>query len=107
MAGLREGSPQEAGLDSEKIEQLRERAAQWVSDGTHQNIVLLVARNDVVCLKEAWGTQTPAGDSNAATTDMVFWTASNSKPVTAAFRRRLRRDFGSPSAHPHQRNRLR
>lgn len=83
MITLRFGSAGQAGLDPERIELLRQRAAGWVASGSQQCIVLLVARHGVICLHEAWGKLAPRADSPPAKPDSIFWIASNSKPITA------------------------
>ena len=84
MYTLRNGSAEEAGLDSAKLQLIRQRAGEWVASGKHQCIVILLARRGVICLHEAWGKLGPAQDASPALPDSIFWMASNTKPVTAA-----------------------
>jgi CubicO group peptidase (beta-lactamase class C family) len=80
---LRDGTPEQAGMDRERIELIRERAAQWVDQPGTQGLVLLVARHGVVCLHAAWGSLTYRDDSPPIGTDALFHCGSLAKPVTA------------------------
>ncbi len=84
MTNMREGTPEEAGFDAERIELIRQRGAQWAEQSNTQGLVLLVARNGVICLEEAWGDLTGEPDSPPMNTDSIFMLASLAKPVTAA-----------------------
>ena len=83
MAGLVNGSVEQAGLIPDRIEKLRERAATWVDGKRIQSQVLLVARHGVICLHEAYGPLTVEPDAPPLRPDSVFWVSSNTKPVTA------------------------
>ena len=80
---LRSGTPQEAGLDPERLEVVRERCQEWIDDGTHPAIVALVVRNGVIALHEAYGRLGPEPDASPLRVDAIFPLASLTKPFTA------------------------
>ena len=80
---LRTGSPEEAGLCAERIELVKTRCREWVDEGIHPALVVLVARHGVIALHEAYGSPGPNPDDPPLTKDAVFWLASLTKPVTA------------------------
>jgi CubicO group peptidase (beta-lactamase class C family) len=71
---LHEGTPEEAGLDAERLELVKKRCREWLDDGTHPALVVLVARHGVIALHEAFG---------PVELDSVFPLASVAKPITA------------------------
>jgi CubicO group peptidase (beta-lactamase class C family) len=83
MTTLRPGTPEEAGMSPERVENLRRLGAKWVEDGTHPALVLLVARRGIIVLHEAWGKQGPEPDAPALRTDAIFPVASLGKMLTA------------------------
>jgi len=83
MTTLRPGTPEEAGMSPERIENLRRLGAKWVEDGTHPALVLLVARRGVIVLHEAWGRFGPEPDAPPLTIDAIFPMASITKMLTA------------------------
>jgi CubicO group peptidase (beta-lactamase class C family) len=80
---LRPGSPEEAGLDPDRIEIVRKRCREWVDDGTHPALVVLVARRGVIAFHEAFGTFGPEPDASPLTVDAIFPIASISKTVVS------------------------
>src|SRR5579872_1741771 len=80
---LREGTPQEAGLNPERVELIRRRGREWVERGIHQCLVLLVARRGMVVLQEAYGRIYPEPDAPVTLLDTIFPLSSISKPLTA------------------------
>ncbi|TET97526.1 MAG: class A beta-lactamase-related serine hydrolase [Anaerolineales bacterium] len=80
---LRIGTPQEAGVSPSSVQQIIERAAEWVEDGIHPALVILAARRGIVFLHEAMGHLTPANDSPSLSREAIFPIASISKPITA------------------------
>ena len=83
MTTLREGTPEEAGMDPTQIELIRQRGAQWAQQGNTLGLQLLVARRGVICLHDAYGRTSPQPDANPVTTDSYFYVASNTKMITA------------------------
>ena len=83
MTRMREGTPEEAGFDGDRFELIRQRGAEWAAQSNTQGLGLLVARNGVICLEEAWGDLTGEPDSPPMATDSIFMLASLSKPITA------------------------
>jgi CubicO group peptidase (beta-lactamase class C family) len=84
MTGLREGTPEEAGLSSRHLAHACDLAREWVKDGTHPAAVIVVARRGVIALHEAIGQLGPEPDDPAITRDALFPLASLGKPITAA-----------------------
>ena len=84
QAGLRYGSPGEAGLSAESLRRARELAAASVEDGTHPALEVLVARRGVIALHEAFGRHGPAPEDPPLKCGDLMPTASMIKPVTAA-----------------------
>lgn len=82
--GLREGTAAEAGLSERQLDQVLDLAAEWVKDGIHSALVVLVARRGVIALHEAFGQLGPEADDPALPRDALFPLASLGKPITAA-----------------------
>src|SRR5437016_4917534 len=76
---LRTGTAEEAGFRPERIELVRQRCAEWVDDGSHTAISVLVARRGVIALHEAFGHLGPEADAAPAPVDALFAIASISK----------------------------
>src|SRR5262245_21958794 len=83
MPGLREGSAGEAGLSADHLAHACDLAAEWVKDGVHPAIVVLVARRGVIAMHEAFGRLGPESDDPPLPRDALFPLASVVKPVTA------------------------
>ena len=83
MNELRPGSPQEAGISSDKLNILLEKCSGWVSDGGTPALSVLAARKGIIFLHEAWGNLTPAPDSPPVQINSPMGMASCSKPVAA------------------------
>lgn len=83
MTVLRQGSAAEAGMRTETVELILERAGEWAEQDNTVGLVLLLARHGVVCLHEAWGRTTTESYGQPCTTDSYFCFASNSKPIAA------------------------
>ena len=66
MVGLRDGTPEEAGLSARRLDHARDLAAEWVADGMHPAISVLVARRGVIALHEAFGKLGAAGQPLAS-----------------------------------------
>ena len=88
MTVLRKGSSEEAGFDPARVALIRERAAEWVTQGRTPQVVLVLARRGVVALHDAFGE--PGVDFSDV--DGVFEVMSNSKPITATCVMRLVED---------------
>lgn len=83
MTILREGTPEQAGMNPAQIELIRQRGEQWAKQDNTLGLQLLVARHGVVCLHEAWGRTSPDPDARPVSRDSYFFIASNSKLITA------------------------
>jgi CubicO group peptidase (beta-lactamase class C family) len=79
---LRPGAPEDAAMDSARIERIRALAQSWIDDGTHTALVLLAARRGVVVLDEAYGLLAP--DASPLPLDAIFPFQSATKPITGA-----------------------
>jgi CubicO group peptidase (beta-lactamase class C family) len=80
---LKQGTHEEAGVSAAIVENLKQQATLWVDEGIHQGMVLLAARKGTIFLFDAFGKQTPEGDSPDMPLDAIFPLASLSKPITA------------------------
>jgi CubicO group peptidase (beta-lactamase class C family) len=81
---LRDGTPEEAGLDPARIRGVRDLAARWVERGDTPSLVVLVARRGVVALHEAFGVRRHGDAKPTLRTDSLFPVASCSKTITTA-----------------------
>jgi len=80
---LRYGTPEEAGMLSDRIERVKQLAAGWVAEGHTPSLVILAARKGIIFLQEAYGRLRPEDHSPPLRIDSVFPIASLTKPVTA------------------------
>ena len=80
---LRDGVPEEVGMDPVRLRRLRELIAGWVNSGDSPSVAVLVARRGVVVLSEAFGVLRPEDTTPTLKTDSIFPIASCSKPITA------------------------
>ena len=79
MTGLRDGTPEEAGLSASRLACASELAASFVEHGDHPALVVLVARHGVVALHEAFGKLGPEPDDRPLPRDALFRLASIGK----------------------------
>jgi CubicO group peptidase (beta-lactamase class C family) len=80
---LRPATPEEAGLSAERLELVKKRCQEWVDDGTHPALVVLVARRGVIVLHEAYGVMGPEPDAEPLEPNAIFPMASVSKVVVS------------------------
>ena len=80
---LRYGAPEEADMSPQRIAQVARLAEEWVREGIHPALVVLVARRGVIVLHEAYGLQGPGCDSLPLARDAIAPMASLTKPITA------------------------
>ncbi|MBW2365095.1 MAG: beta-lactamase family protein [Deltaproteobacteria bacterium] len=80
---LRYGSPEEAGMVPDRIENVKKLAKGWVTEGQTPSLVVLAARRGVIFLHEAFGKLTPEADSPPLQKDSLFPLSSITKPITA------------------------
>ena len=80
---LRYGTPEEAGMLPDCIENVKKLAEGWVADGHTPSLVVLATRKGVIFLHEAYGVLTPEEDSPPLQKDSIFPLASITKPITA------------------------
>jgi serine-type D-Ala-D-Ala carboxypeptidase len=84
VARLRSGTPEDAGFSPERLALVRHRAEEWVTKrDVHRTLVLLVARDGVIALHEAFGVDGPEPTAEPLTVDAIFPLLSQSKPITA------------------------
>jgi CubicO group peptidase (beta-lactamase class C family) len=81
---LREGLPEEVGMDPVRIRRLRELIGGWVKNGDTPSVAVLVARRGVVVLHEAFGVRRYGDPTPTLQPDSIFPIASCSKTITAA-----------------------
>jgi serine-type D-Ala-D-Ala carboxypeptidase len=81
---LREGTPEEAGMDPARVERLRELLAGWVACGDTPSAVACVARRGVIVLHEAYGVLHHGDTTPTLRRDSIFPISSCSKSLTAA-----------------------
>src|SRR5215469_2785833 len=81
---LREGSPESVGMDSMRLNHLRDLAAGWVKSGDTPSLVLLAARHGTIVLHEAFGVRCQDDKTPTLKPDSIFTVASCAKPFTAS-----------------------
>ncbi|MFB9267262.1 serine hydrolase domain-containing protein [Bradyrhizobium erythrophlei] len=81
---LREGAPEDVGMDHTRIQRLRQLIGGWVQRGDTPSVVVLVARRGVIVLHEAFGVRRPEDTTPTLKLDSIFPIASCAKPLTAA-----------------------
>jgi CubicO group peptidase (beta-lactamase class C family) len=81
---LREGLPEDVGMDPVRIRRLRELIGGWVKCGDTPSVVALVARRGVIVWHEAFGVRRYGDPTSTLHPDSIFPIASCSKPLTAA-----------------------
>jgi serine-type D-Ala-D-Ala carboxypeptidase len=81
---LRAGTPEEAGLNPGRIELVRKRCQEWIDDGTHSALSVLVARRGVIALHESFGRMGPEPDALPIESDAIYPMASISKVIVGA-----------------------
>ena len=95
---LREGSPDEVGMDPKRVQLARELVHAHVDRGNTPTLVVLVARRGVIVLAEAIGQQGPGLVPVAL--DDPFNVMSVSKPITATLVMMLAEDGLLGINHP-------
>src|SRR6266550_4081101 len=81
---LREGLPEDVGMDPVRIRRLRDLVGGWVENGDTPSVVVLVARRGVIVLHEAFGVRCYGDPTPTLKPDTLFPISSCSKPLTAA-----------------------
>ena len=81
---LRNGLPEDVGMDPVRIDRLRELIGGWVKRGDTPSVSVLVARRGVIVLHEAFGVRRYGDPTPTLKPDSIFPIASCSKPITAA-----------------------
>lgn len=81
---LREGLPEDVGMDPVRIRRLRELIGGWIKNGDSPSVAVLVARRGVIVLNEAFGVRRPGDPTPTLKPDSIFPVSSCSKPITAA-----------------------
>lgn len=80
---LRSGTPEEAGLDPDRLQRAGALLDHWTQSGRVPGGTLAVARQGVLVPPRAFGQRQLAGKSQPMEPDAVFLVASVTKPVTA------------------------
>jgi serine-type D-Ala-D-Ala carboxypeptidase len=81
---LREGLPEDVGMDPVRIGRLRELVGGWVKSGDTPSVIVLVARRGAIVLHEAFGVRCHGDPTPTLKPDSIFPIASCSKSITAA-----------------------
>src|SRR5713226_3813601 len=81
---LREGLPEDVGMDPVRIGRLRELVGSWVKSGDTPSVAVLVARRGVVVMHEAFGVRCYGDPTPTLKPDSIFPMTSCSKSITAA-----------------------
>src|SRR6202165_2412853 len=81
---LREGLPEDVGMDPVRIGRVRELVGSWVKNGDTPSVIVLVARRGVVVLHEAFGVLRHGDPTPTLKPDSIFPISSCSKSLTAA-----------------------
>ena len=79
---LRPGTPEEAGMSTERVRRLATLAEQAVTDGMTSALVVLVARRGVIVVHEALGHLRP-DDATPLPRDAIYPIMSITKPIVA------------------------
>ena len=80
---LRPGSPEEVGVDPERVKMVVDLANNWVESGMHPSLNIVAARHRVLFLDETLGRMGPETDARPLAPDTLFPLASITKPITA------------------------
>jgi CubicO group peptidase (beta-lactamase class C family) len=81
---LREGLPEDVGMDPVRIGRLRELVGSWVKSGDTPSVIVLVARRGVVVMHEAFGVLRYGDPTSTLRPNSIFPISSCSKSLTAA-----------------------
>jgi CubicO group peptidase (beta-lactamase class C family) len=81
---LREGTPEDVGMDPIRIGRLRELVGSWVKSGDTPSVIVLVARRGVVVMHEAFGVLRYGDPTSTLRPNSIFPISSCSKSLTAA-----------------------
>src|SRR5713226_6280561 len=81
---LRDGAPEEVGMDPVRTRRLRELVAGWVKRGDSPSVAVLVARRGVIVLHEAFGVRRYGDPTPTLKPDSIFPMTSCSKSIIAA-----------------------
>ncbi|MFQ5944054.1 MAG: serine hydrolase domain-containing protein [Anaerolineales bacterium] len=79
---LSPGSPEEAGMDPDRVAAIVERGRGWVEGGLQPSLTLYAARRGVVFLNEVFGRMGSESDAAPLTREALFPIASITKPIT-------------------------
>ena len=80
---LRAGTPKEVGMSASRVQEIVQRAGEWVAHGITPALVLLVARRGVIVLHQAFGRLTSDDDASPVQRDTIYPITSLTKPITA------------------------
>ena len=84
ISELREGTPEDVGMDPVRIGRLRDLVGGWVKSGDTPSVIVLVARRGVIVLHEAFGVLRHGDPTPTLKPDSIFPISSCSKSITAA-----------------------
>ncbi len=69
---LREGVPEDVGMDPVRMGRLRELIGGWVKNGESPSVAVLVARRGVIVLHEAFGVRRHGDPTPTLKPDSIF-----------------------------------
>jgi serine-type D-Ala-D-Ala carboxypeptidase len=81
---LRNGLPEDVGMDPVRIGRLRELVGGWVKNGDTPSVIVLVARRGAIVMHEAFGVRCDGDPTPTLKPDSIFPISSCSKSLTAA-----------------------
>jgi CubicO group peptidase (beta-lactamase class C family) len=81
---LRQGKPEDVGMDPVRIGRLRELVGGWVKNSDTPSVAVLVGRRGVVVMHEAFGVLRHGDPTPTLKPDSIFPITSCSKPLAAA-----------------------
>ncbi len=72
ISELREGTPEDVGMDPVRIGRLRDLVGGWVKSGDTPSVIVLVARRGVIVLHEAFGVLRHGDPTPTLKPDSIF-----------------------------------
>ncbi len=83
MTTLTYGTPEKAGMNSDRLNLLADRAPEWCDGHRARSVVMLAARRGTIVFHEAYGPLTDEPGSSPLQKDSIFNLSSSTKPATA------------------------
>ncbi len=80
---LRYGTPEEAGMSSERVKKAEKLVEGWVEKRDFPSFEMVIARKGIIVSHRAFGKMGPEEDAEPLRLDAIFPLSSISKPITA------------------------